>query len=129
MSRRLPNLRHRLPRALLLTTVSLLTCAGVAQADTTATEPSCKKGEFCTWSDESYGGTAQRFDLRTANPEECIPLPANFEGHSFINRMTRDVTVYQSLECTTEGDFITYPGGGTYVPQAPFVVRALKIWD
>lgn len=129
MHRRLTNLRARLPHMLLLAMVGLLTSTGVANAATTPPEPSCQKGEFCVWPEESFGGTAQRFDLRTSNPEECIPLPEGFDGHSFVNRLTRDVTIYQSEECTTEGDFITYPGGGTYVPQGPFVIRALKIWD
>ncbi|MFD9893530.1 peptidase inhibitor family I36 protein [Amycolatopsis sp. NPDC059027] len=132
MSRRFATLRARLPRVLLLATVGLLAGAGIAQAAPTASAPPapvCKKGELCLWSQEHYSGNAQRFDLRTANPEECIPLPADLEGHSFVNQLSRDVTVYQSKECTTEGDFITYPGGGTYVPEAPFVVRAVKVWE
>ncbi|ANN19729.1 hypothetical protein SD37_31655 [Amycolatopsis orientalis] len=129
MRRRLTNLRARLPHVLLLAMFGLLTSTGVASATTAPPEPSCQKGEFCVWGEESFGGTVQKFDLRTSNPEECIPLPAGFDGHSFVNRLSRDVTIYQSEECTTEGDFITYPGGGTYVPQGPFVIRALKIWD
>ncbi|MFC7613083.1 hypothetical protein ACFQV2_05050 [Actinokineospora soli] len=39
------------------------------------------------------------------------------------------MTVYQSPECATEGEFDTYPGKGTYVPCAPFVVRAVQIWS
>lgn len=128
MSRRLTNLRARLPHVLLLAMLGLLTSTGVASA-TTGPDPACQKGEFCVWADESFTGTVHKFDLRTSNPEECIPLPAGFDGHSFVNRLSRDVTIYQSEECTTEGDFITYPGGGTYVPQGPFVIRALKIWD
>ena len=96
---------------------------------TKASDPACTVGELCLWNTETYSGTTQHYDLRTANPEDCIPLPEGFEGHSFVNRLTRDVTIYQSEECTTEGDFITYPGGGTYVPQSPFVVRAIKIWN
>jgi hypothetical protein len=120
---------RRLPHLLLLAAFGLLTSAGVAQAAPAQPDPVCKKGEFCLWSADDYGGTAQRFDLRTANPEDCLPLPAGFDGSSFVNLMSRDVTVYQSEECTTEGDFITYPGGGTFVPKAPFVVRAIKIWN
>jgi hypothetical protein len=123
------RLRARLPHVLILAVFGLLTSAGVAQAATTQADPACQKGEFCVWPSDGYGGEAQRFDLRTANPEECIPLPAGFDGSSFVNRMSRDVTVYQSEECTTEGDFITYPGGGTYVPDAPFLIRAIKIWE
>ncbi|WP_409495172.1 peptidase inhibitor family I36 protein [Amycolatopsis sp. cmx-11-12] len=129
MQRRLTNLRARLPHVLLLAMFGLLTSTGVASAATGQPAPDCQKGEFCVWGEESYGGAVHKFDLRTSNPEECIPLPEGFDGHSFVNRLSRDVTIYQSEECTTEGDFITYPGGGTYVPQGPFVIRALKIWD
>ncbi len=129
MSRRLTALRARLPHVLLLAMFGLLTSTGVASAATAPPESDCKKGEFCVWAEDSFSGAAQKFDLRTSNPEECIPLPEGFDGHSFVNRLSRDVTIYQSEECTTEGDFITYPGGGTYVPQGPFVIRALKIWD
>ena len=129
-ARRLTNLRARLPHVLILATIGLLTSAGAAQAtQPPPPDPVCKTGEFCLWSGEHFAGEAQRFDLRTANPEECIPLPSGFDGTSFVNLMSRDVTVYQSEECTTEGDFITYPGGGTFVPRAPFVVRAVKIWE
>ena len=123
------RLRFRLPHLLVLATIGLLTSAGVAQAASTQPDPPCRKGEFCVWSANGYGGNAQRFDLRTANPEECIPLPAGFEGSSFANLLSRDVTVYQSGECSTEGDFVTYPGGGTYVPDAPFLVRGIQIWE
>jgi hypothetical protein len=92
-------------------------------------DPACAVGELCLWNSETYSGQNQHYDLRTANPEDCIVLPEGFEAHSFANRLTRDVTVYQSEECSTEGDFTTYPGGGTYVPQSPFVVRAIKIWN
>ncbi|WIX83986.1 peptidase inhibitor family I36 protein [Amycolatopsis carbonis] len=102
---------------------------GPALTHPATSDPACTVGELCLWTTESYSGTTQHYDLRTANPEDCIPLPEGFEGHSFVNRLTRDVTIYQSEECTTEGDFTTYPGGGTYVPQSPFVVRAIKIWN
>ncbi|MEV5717753.1 peptidase inhibitor family I36 protein [Amycolatopsis mediterranei] len=121
--------RTRLPHLLILAAIGVLTSAGVAQAAPAQPDPACKKGEFCLWQTDGYGGNAQRFDLRTANPGECIPLPAGFEGSSFANLMSRDVTVYQSEECSTEGDFITYPGGGTFVPDAPFLVRGIQIWE
>ncbi|WP_246459059.1 peptidase inhibitor family I36 protein [Amycolatopsis jiangsuensis] len=103
--------------------------AASSQPTPPSTAPSCAVGEFCLWGDENYSGTAQNYDLRTANPGDCIPLPDGFAAHSFGNRMSRDVTIYQGPDCSTEGDFTTYPGGGTYVPQAPFVVRAVKIWE
>lgn len=123
------RLRARLPHLLVLAVIGLLTSAGAAQAAPVQADPPCQKGEFCLWPTDEYGGEAQRFDLRTANPGECIPLPEGFDGSSFVNRMTRDVTVYQSEECSTEGDFVTYPGGGTYVPDAPFLVRGIQIWE
>ncbi|UOX89542.1 peptidase inhibitor family I36 protein [Amycolatopsis sp. FBCC-B4732] len=123
------RLRSRLPQLLVLAVLGLLTSTGVAQAASPPPDPACQKGEFCLWSADAYGGESQRFDLRTANPGECIPLPEGFAGSSFANLMSRDVTVYQDEECSTEGDFITYPGGGTFVPNAPFLVRAVQIWE
>jgi hypothetical protein len=118
--------RSRLPHLVVLAVVGLLTSVGAAQA---ATDPGCRKGEFCLWPSDGYGGGIQRFDLRSANTGECLPLPEGFDGSSFANLMTRDVTVYQSEECSTEGDFVTYPGGGTFVPDAPFLVRGIQIWE
>ncbi|MDT7804630.1 MAG: hypothetical protein QOI78_8063 [Actinomycetota bacterium] len=123
------RIRARLPHLLVLAVVGLLTSAGVAQAAPAQADPACQKGEFCLWSADDYGGETQHFDLRNSNPGECIPLPEGFDGSSFANLMSRDVTVYQSEECATEGDFITYPGGGTFVPKAPFVVRAIQVWE
>ncbi|GAB3159428.1 peptidase inhibitor family I36 protein [Amycolatopsis stemonae] len=117
---------RRLPYLLILATLGLLTSAGTANAQA---DPGCQKGEFCVWAANDYGGEVQRFDLRTANPGECIPLSEGFAGSSFENLMTRDVTVYQDDECSTEGDFVTYPGGGTFVPNAPFLVRGIQIWE
>ena len=123
----------RLPGVLLLVTAGLLAGSGLAQATPAGPPapagPACGAGEFCLWDSETYSGTAQSYDLRTANPGDCIPLPEGFQAHSFVNRMARDVTIYQGADCSTEGDFITYPGGGTYVPQSPFAVRALKVWE
>ncbi|MGK3202471.1 peptidase inhibitor family I36 protein [Amycolatopsis sp. MEPSY49] len=118
--------RARLPHLLILAALGLLTSVGTAQA---APGPGCQKGEFCLWSANDYGGEISRFDLRTTNPGECIPLPEGFAGSSFANLLTRDVTVYQSEECSTEGDFVTYPGGGTFVPDAPFLVRGIQLWE
>lgn len=123
------KLRAYLPKVLLVAVFGLLGGSGIAQADPGQPEAACERGEFCAWTAENYGGAMQRLDLRTSNPEECLPLPDNAEARSFVNQLDRDVTVYQDVECTTEGDFTTYPGDGTFVPRAPFVVRAVKIWD
>lgn len=122
------NFRAYLPKALVLAALGLLTAGGIAEAETAPPAGhGCEQGEFCAWSEEFYGGSVQFLDLRTANPGECIPLSG--DARSFGNRLDRDVTVYQGEDCSTEGDFTTYPGGGTFVPHAPFVVRAIQIWD
>lgn len=123
------KLRTYLPKIFVLTVLGLLGGSGIAQADPVGAGPACERGEFCAWAAVNYDGAVQKLDLRTANPEECVPLPDNAEAQSFVNQLDRDVTVYQDVACSTEGDFTTYPGHGTYVPQAPFVVRAVKIWD
>jgi hypothetical protein len=46
-----------------------------------------------------------------------------------VNRLTRDTSVFQGETCSTEAEFTTYPGKGTFVPDAPFVVRALQVWE
>ena len=105
---------------------AVATGAGVAGA----TEPTvCERGEFCVWPSEEYGGAIIRVALENSNPGECVPLPEGTDGRSFANRTKRQVTVYQGRECNTEGEFDTYPGGGTYVPQAPYLVRGVQIWD
>jgi len=88
----------------------------------------CERGEFCLWPDEDYQGAIQRVALENTNPGECVPLPDGFDARSFTNRTKRPVTVYQGRDCATEGEFDTYPGGGTFVPAAPYVVRGVQIW-
>lgn len=121
--------RAHLPRLLVLAALGLMTSVGTATAASAQEDPGCQKGEFCLWQANDFGGTAQRFDLRATNPGECIPLPDGFSGASFANLMSQDVTVYQSEECSTDGDFTTYPGGGTFVPAASFLVRSIQIWE
>jgi len=112
--------------ALIATT--LLT-SGTASAQAAQAAPECDRGEFCAWSGADYTGQAHRLDLETANPGECIPLPDGFVARSFVNHLTRDTSVYQGAGCSTEAEFTTYPGKGTYVPDAPFVVRAVQVWE
>ena len=84
------RLRARLPHLLVLAVIGLLTSAGAAQAAPVQADPPCQKGEFCLWSTDEYGGEAQRFDLRTANPGECIPLDSPCAGRSApIRRRSR----------------------------------------
>ncbi|GHF62606.1 hypothetical protein FHX82_002944 [Amycolatopsis bartoniae] len=122
------KLRANLPRVLVIAVLGLFCGSGIAQADPRPSD-GCERGEFCAWTKEFYADAVQRIDLRTANPGECIPLSGGFEARSFVNQMSRDITVYQDVECSTEGDFTTYPGKGTFIPRAPFVVRAIQIWD
>lgn len=107
--------------------ISLLTATGSASAEPPA-QP-CERGEFCVWPTESYTGDPLRLALENTNPEECVPLPAGFDGRSFANLTKRPVTVYQGENCDTEGEFDTYPGGGTFVPAAPYLVRGVQIWN
>jgi hypothetical protein len=69
----------------------------------------------------------ERVSLAEVNPGECVALRG--ASRSFANRMSRPVTVYQSPTCDTSAEFDTYPGGGTFVPGAPFVVRGVQVWE
>ncbi|SFB26174.1 Peptidase inhibitor family I36 [Amycolatopsis marina] len=134
MKQHTKSLRHRLPCVIVLTALTLLTGTGLASAqqqEPQGTPPGmdCAQGEFCMWSEEFHSGEIARHDLRNTNPEECVALPEEMDAKSFVNRTDRYVTVYQDRDCATEGDFSTYPGDGTFVPQAPFAVRAIQIWD
>lgn len=123
-----------------LATICATACATVATTMATAALASpgvaaareadpCERGEFCLWSEEDYSGDVHRIALANANPEECLPLPGALEARSFVNRTSRPVTVYQARDCATEGEFATYPGGGTFVPAAPYVVTGVQIWN
>ena len=103
--------------------------AGAAPAAAQPEPQPCERGEFCLWPDEGYQGAIQRIALENTNPGECVPLPDGFDARSFANRTTRPVTVYQGRDCATEGEFDTYPGGGTFVPEAPYVVKGVQIWE
>jgi peptidase inhibitor family I36 len=107
-----------------------ITVALFAAATPATAEPElCERGEFCVWPAEDSQGAIQRIALENANPGECVPLPDGFDGRSFANRTKRPVTVYQGRDCSTEAEFDTYPGGGTFVPAAPYVVRGVQIWE
>ncbi|OLT47013.1 hypothetical protein BJF85_00830 [Saccharomonospora sp. CUA-673] len=133
--------RHRtaLPAVLLglATTIGIAAPAGAAASENAgpganpanSPEFDCNVGEFCAWDGQFYNGQMQRFDLSDTHTEKCVALPHGMEAHSFATRMERHVTVYQDRHCATEGDFSTYPGPGTFVPQAPYVVRAVQIWE
>lgn len=104
----------------------------LACATTSAAQPGpqpCERGEFCLWPGEGYEGEGHRVALENANPGECVSLPEGFDARSFANLTKRPVTVYQGRDCSTEAEFDTYPGGGTFVPAAPYLVRGVQIWE
>ncbi|RZS44254.1 peptidase inhibitor family I36 [Herbihabitans rhizosphaerae] len=108
-----------------------------AQAGTIAAPPApadptvygCDRGLFCLWPGEQYRGPIHTIDPNIATAGECVPLPEGVDARSFVNRTEKHITVYQARNCDTEEDFSTYPGGGTFVPQAPFTVRGVQVWS
>jgi hypothetical protein len=120
---------RRLITAILLAVATVLVSTGAAQADVRqTTHVPCDYGVFCSWPDKDYRGAPHLSDPRTTPLEKCVPMPKGREASSFINRTDRPVTVYQDPTCSTEADFKTYPAG-SFVPQAPYVVRAIQIWS
>jgi Peptidase inhibitor family I36 len=122
------NTMGKLAGVVALVGAAVVSGAGVAGAGVDTPQP-CERGEFCLWPGERYTGNIHRVALENSNPGECLPLPDGVDGRSFANRTTRPVTGYQGRDCATEGEFDTYPGGGTYVPEAPYVVRGVQIWE
>ncbi|GGS13124.1 peptidase inhibitor family I36 protein [Actinokineospora fastidiosa] len=111
-------------RAFMIAVLSVVALATLSTPASAATL--CEPGELCLWPDSAFRGTPARLTLSNTNPDECVPI--GLEARSFVNRLTRPVTVYQSPERSTEGEFDTYPGNGTYVPSAPFIIRGVQIW-
>ncbi|MGW7362741.1 peptidase inhibitor family I36 protein [Streptomyces sp. NPDC054841] len=89
----------------------------------------CGPGELCLWQEPDFKGTEHVYDLSGLDIESCVPLPAGITAQALANRTGRPVTTYQSAECAETGEFDTYPGGGTWVPQSPYKVRAFKVWE
>ncbi|GAA1353196.1 peptidase inhibitor family I36 protein [Streptomyces beijiangensis] len=89
----------------------------------------CATGQFCLWSRPGFKGAHQSYELSTVDVDSCTPLPAGTTAQALVNRTGRPVTTYQSAECAETGEFETYPGGGTWVPQSPYLVRAFKVWE
>ncbi|MFD9972498.1 peptidase inhibitor family I36 protein [Streptomyces sp. NPDC059011] len=89
----------------------------------------CAAGELCLWVRPGFAGARQVHELSDVDIESCVPLPAGADAQSLANRTGRPVTAYQSAECAETGEFDTYPGGGTWVPQTPYRVRAFKVWE
>ncbi|MFF8834958.1 peptidase inhibitor family I36 protein [Streptomyces sp. NPDC015130] len=108
--------------------------APVAAADATAAPSGtllgpCGPGRLCLWPKPDFKGRVQSHELATTDIESCVALPPGTSAQSLANRTGRPVTTYQSAECAETGEFETYPGRGTWMPQTPYEVRAFKIWE
>ena len=95
----------------------------------TAPSGDCAPGQLCLWPEADFGGERRTYELADTDIESCIRLPEGIGAASFANRTGRPVTTYQSGECAETAEFDTYPGGGTWVPQSPYRVRAFKVWE
>ncbi|MGW6895362.1 peptidase inhibitor family I36 protein [Streptomyces sp. NBC_01718] len=89
----------------------------------------CGSGQLCFWAKPDFTGARQIHELSGTDIESCVPMPPGSKAQALANRTGRPVTTYQSAECAETGEFETYPGGGTWVPQSPYQVRAFKIWE
>jgi hypothetical protein len=113
----------------LVLAAALTTAVSLATAPVVRAAPSCDAGSFCAWAAANYGGKAARLSLETTPTGKCVTLPDGLVAKSWANLMTKDVTTYEGAACSTEAEFTTYPKGGTWVPNAPFVVRAIQVWE
>ncbi|MFB7450884.1 peptidase inhibitor family I36 protein [Streptomyces sp. NPDC056194] len=133
--------------ALLLTALTATPAAPVATASPTASAataaataapaaaPSgpvlgaCGPGRLCLWPKSDFKGRPWTHELATTDIDNCVALPPGTSAQSLANRTGRPVTTYQSAECAETGEFETYPGRGTWVPQTAYEVRAFKLWE
>ncbi|WTT45853.1 peptidase inhibitor family I36 protein [Streptomyces zaomyceticus] len=116
--------------ALVVAAVLSACLAAPAAAVPTATAlGACGPGRLCLWSKPDFKGRAQTHELATTDVDSCVALSPGTSAQSLANRTGRPVTTYQSAECAEAGEFETYPGRGTWVPQTPYEVRAFKIWE
>ncbi|MFF6882057.1 peptidase inhibitor family I36 protein [Streptomyces sp. NPDC012421] len=89
----------------------------------------CGPGRLCLWPKPDFKGRSWTYELATTDLDSCVALPAGASAQSLAVRTGRPVTTYQSEECAETGEFETYPGRGTWVPQTPYEVRAFKLWE
>lgn len=110
-------------------TTSLIALALLA-APAAAAPPlaECGPGELCLWKDADFKGKRQTYELSGTDIESCVALPGG-SAQALANRTGRPVTAYQSAHCAETGEFMTYPGNGTWTPRSPYRVRAFKIWE
>ncbi|MFE7382350.1 peptidase inhibitor family I36 protein [Streptomyces zhihengii] len=90
---------------------------------------SCGAGELCLWTTGGFQGARRVHELSGLDIESCTALPGGATAASLANRTGRPVTTYQSAECAETGEFETYPGTGTWVPESPYRIRAFKVWE
>lgn len=107
----------------------LATSAKHAGAAAPPTLAGCGPGELCLWGKAKFKGARQAYELSEIDIESCVALPEGGSAQALANRTGRPVTTYQSAECAETGEFDTYPGGGTWVPDSPYRVRAFKVWE
>ncbi len=115
-----------------LTAAALLGTLLVPGTATAADPPrlaGCGAGQLCLWAGPDFKGARQTHELSRLDIDSCVPLPPGTAAESLVNRTGRPVTTYQSAECAETGEFETYPGSGTWVPQSPYRVRAFKVWE
>lgn len=118
----------------MLIVTAVATTAGVAfggtidsaPASASESQPQCDRGEFCLWSKTGFTGDDKHFDLRSANPGDCIPLGDGFTANSLANRASLDLAVYADDSCT-DPHSIDYPSEGSFIPVATHPVRAIRI--
>lgn len=89
----------------------------------------CPDGLLCYWPQPGFPGTPRTIDPGRTPHGRCVTLAFRDEARSFVNNTGKPATLYQGGHCSPDGAFATYPGGGTYVPDAPFVARAVEIWE
>jgi hypothetical protein len=118
-----------LAAAVLLPQTATATTTGTRAATAAPRLGACAAGELCLWEKADFKGARQAHELSGTDIESCVPLPAGTTAQALANRTGRPVTTYQSAECAETGEFETYPGGGTWVPQSPYRVRAFKVWE
>lgn len=111
------------------TQADLATPVKHAGATAPPTLAGCGPGELCLWGKAKFKGAQQAYELSEIDIESCVALPEGSSAQALANRTGRPVTTYQSPECAETGEFDTYPGGGTWVPESPYRVRAFKVWE
>ncbi|WP_277438004.1 peptidase inhibitor family I36 protein [Streptomyces sp. SPB162] len=99
-----------------------------ASSKPVSSKAACDPGQLCLWGKAGYSSARQNHELADTGIDNCVPLPTGTPARSFVNRIGRPVTTYQSAECATEAEFETYPTG-TWVPESRYTVRAFKVWE